>query len=118
MIATARRHVQPSWRSDEALKIYARINDNDYADNIAAASTANVSSIRTTTISEIMQRVGLVDGQQHAAFFDAWTRSAAAADVATVNVTACPIHCEDDLFMQIQASSKELAIMAAGEDEE
>ena len=55
------------WRSDEALKIYARINDSDYADLLAKASQAHVSSIRTTTLREEVLRQGLVDGQQHAA---------------------------------------------------
>jgi hypothetical protein len=37
------------WRSDDALKIYARINDFKYAEWLEKASTAKVSSIRTTT---------------------------------------------------------------------
>ena len=37
------------WRSDDALKIYARINDDKYADEVEKAANATVSSVRTTT---------------------------------------------------------------------
>ena len=35
------------WRSDEAVKIYGRINDDSYADWLAKAAVAPVSSIRS-----------------------------------------------------------------------
>eukprot|EP00966_Prymnesium_polylepis_P174228 4031342-Prymnesium_polylepis.1 len=65
------------WRSDEALKIYARINDAEYADQLAKASQENISSVRTTTLREEMLRQGLVEGQQHAAFYGVWLHQAA-----------------------------------------
>ena len=65
------------WRSDEALKIYARINDYKYADWLTKASQAKVSNIRTTTLAENMEERGLVNGSNHAAFYDSWLRLAA-----------------------------------------
>ena len=37
------------WRSDDALRIYARINDYKYADMLDKAAGSSISSIRTTT---------------------------------------------------------------------
>ena len=37
------------WRSEDALRIYARINDFKYADWLSAAQGASISSVRTTT---------------------------------------------------------------------
>ena len=37
------------WRSDDALRIYARINDYKYADWLDKAAGSSISSIRTTT---------------------------------------------------------------------
>ena len=37
------------WRSEDALRIYARINDFKYADWLSAAQGATISSVRTTT---------------------------------------------------------------------
>ena len=37
------------WRSEDALRIYARINNFAYADWLTSAQGASVSSIRTTT---------------------------------------------------------------------
>ena len=35
------------WKSDEALKIYARMNKHTYADHLAKAGQAKVDSVRT-----------------------------------------------------------------------
>eukprot|EP00966_Prymnesium_polylepis_P181904 4213928-Prymnesium_polylepis.1 len=85
------------WRSDEALKIYARINDSEYADLLAKASQATVSSVRTTTLREEMQRQGLVDGQQHAAFYGAWLQQAARTNVTADLAAQIPVHSSDAL---------------------
>ena len=45
------------WRSDDALKIYARINDAKYADWLSLAAVATVSSVRTTTTSALAERL-------------------------------------------------------------
>ena len=37
------------WRSDDALRIYARINDYKYADWLDKAAGSSISSIRTAT---------------------------------------------------------------------
>ena len=41
------------WRSEDALRIYARINDAKYGDWLKLAGAATVSSVRTTTTSAL-----------------------------------------------------------------
>jgi len=105
------------WRSDEALKIYARINDSKYADWLAMASQAKVSSIRTTTIKENMAARGLVDGQQHAAFYDTWLLSASKAKVSAADALRAPVHASMDMMTQIHHSQKDLMHLAAAEED-
>ena len=109
------------WRSEDALKIYARINDATYAGALAAASQASISSIRTTTLTEMMDRCGLVDGQQHAAFHDAWMQHAASATVNAADAKKLPAHDADALVAELRACRSELTALAAdkdGDDEE
>jgi len=83
------------WRSDEALKIYARINDATYAGWLSAAGQSMVSSVRTTTsatdslahapepgsLAGAMQEAAHAAeaGSSEAGFQDAWRKRAAAA---------------------------------------
>ena len=106
------------WRSEEALKIYARINDSAYADEIARAGQAQVSSIRTTTLAEQMRAVGLVDGQYHAAHYDVWMRRASQATVTPALAAELPVHDSDAHMADIHAHHKQLAAMAALEDKD
>jgi hypothetical protein len=104
------------WRSDEALKIYARINDYKYADWLTKASQAKVSNIRTTTIVENMQTRGLVEGQRHAAFYDSWLQLATKAVVTSTSVDFTPIHDTAGLMTQLHHAHKDLVSMAMAED--
>ena len=87
------------WRSDDALKIYARINDTTYAGWLSAAGQSMVSSVRTTTsavdslshapehgsLAAAMQQAASAAeaGSSEAGFQDAWRqRASAAVDVA------------------------------------
>ena len=105
------------WRSDEALKIYARINDSDYADLLAKASQVHVSSIRTTTLREEMLRQGLVDGQQHAAFYGAWLQQAARSSVTADLASQIPVHSSDDLVRDLVGANRQLAALAGHPDD-
>ena len=70
------------WRSDDALKIYARINDDKYAGWLESAACAPVSSVRTTTAlaDALRQAQPMALGDpRHAAFQMHWQRMAAAA---------------------------------------
>ena len=105
------------WRSDEALKIYARINDVEYADQLAKASQANISSVRTTTLREEMLRQGLVEGQQHAAFYGAWLQQAARSNVTTALAQQIPVHSSDDLVRDLVGANSRLAALAGHPDD-
>ena len=76
------------WRSDEALKIYARINDSKYADWLHLASAATVSSVRTTTVSSLADALRSAPpmpgaGDRLAAFQQYWLAQARAVPMDT-----------------------------------
>ena len=103
------------WRCDEALKIYARINDSKYADQLSMASQANVSSIRTTTIKENTLARGFVDGQRHAAFYDTWLLSASKAKVTDDMALRTPVHDSMGMMTRVHHSQKDLMSLADAE---
>ena len=105
------------WRSDEALKIYARINDYKYADWLTKASQAKVSNVRTTTLAENMQARGLVEGSNHAAFYDSWLLLASKSTVTTASAERTPLHDSADAVLRMHRSHKELMQMAEQEDD-
>ena len=105
------------WRSDEALKIYARINDFKYADWLTKASQAKVSNVRTTTLAENMKERGLVEGSNHAAFYDSWLRLAAKATVTASSADRIPLHESADVVLRLHRSQKELLLLAEQEDD-
>ena len=81
------------WRSDDAIKIYARINDTVYASWLAKAAVAEVSSVRTTTTSSLAEALRTAPpapegGDRLAAFQTFWLTQAreatpSADDIAT-----------------------------------
>ena len=87
------------WRSEDALRIYARMNDFKYADWLTSAQGATISSVRTTTsATDALSRApdpgtlagamrdaadAQAAGSAEAGFHDVWrTRAADALDVA------------------------------------
>ena len=104
------------WRSEEALKLYARINDEVYAENLARASQAKVSSIRTSSIADIMQQRGLVEGQHHATFYDSWITNAARSTVTPDLASQTPRHTADDMVRDLLAAGGKLAALAEEDD--
>jgi len=92
------------WRSDDALRIYARINDVDYADWLGKAAAARVSSVRTTSlhasvaeaVSDVAVPRGLDAAGRERAFQAHWQRAAAGAhDSATAGAGSVPVHTAD-----------------------
>ena len=69
------------WRSDDALRIYARINDYKYADWLKRAAGATISSVRTTTrmVAAMEETAAGATGQREAGFQAYWQAQAAAA---------------------------------------
>ena len=90
------------WRSEEALRIYARINSETYADHLAEASQANISSIRTTSLAACMQQASMVGGPLEAQFNDAWLQAAARQQFEASVAADLPVHTEDDIISQIR----------------
>jgi hypothetical protein len=100
------------WRSDDALKIYARINKGDYADALLKASQATVDSVRTTSLREAMDARGLVDGEKHAAFYDAWLSQAAKATVHPSMAADLPVLSSDSYVAELHANEQTLVKLA------
>ena len=81
------------WRSDDALKIYARINDSTYADWLTLAASATVSSVSTTTTSALAARLRTAPpapgaGDRLAAFQAYWLEQARTAAAPDADVLA------------------------------
>ena len=131
------------WRSEDALRIYARINNFAYADWLTSAQGASVSSVRTTTgvvgqlaaapepgtlagaISEAaaMQAAADATGAPEAGFQHEWRRRAAEAiDVAVREAHAQESQPEYDAYHRVATLSNSMGalILAAqrADDEE
>ena len=105
------------WRSEDALLIYARMNDSRYADWLAKASQATVSSIRTTTIADNMRVMGIDNGGiQEAAFHDSWLRLAGSATVTEASKDKIPETDDSSLYGSINSNLTELMREAERED--
>jgi hypothetical protein len=67
------------WRSDEAVKIYARINMECYSEWLGLASTQEVNSIRSQTITQLSESLtkAPVAGERLAAYEHYWQCEAA-----------------------------------------
>lgn len=105
------------WKSTEALNIYARLNMDEYADEFALAGQAAISSVRTTSLSTLMQSVGPVDGTMVAAFQTAWADAASAASFDASIAARLPTHTEDDIICSLSNATPQLEAVMAEEDE-
>jgi hypothetical protein len=85
------------WRSDDALRIYARINDSKYAEWLTLAGAAEVSSVRTTTTDVVrrMETTAATAAGGAAGFGDHWMEAAAASDATFDRTMAVPQHDAD-----------------------
>ena len=104
------------WRSDDALKIYARINDAAYSEWLERAAVADVSSVRTSTLRHAMAGPGVVAGDSAAGFQAKWLQRAALADTSSVHPSAVPTHTADDTVLRLQGASSELLAAAERDD--
>ena len=74
------------WRSDEALRIYARLNDFEYATWLDVASSATISSIRAANLPPAVGTAAERAAQQQRE----WLQKAAAVDVEPADAARIP----------------------------
>ena len=99
------------WRSDEALRLYARLNDTTYATWLDASGTAEIESIRASNIATV------AESQRAQEQRDWLRRSAIASDSdPRFDATALPRHSHDDEVADMQAAGNGLAAAAAAAD--
>ena len=89
------------WRSDEALKIYARINDSQYTAWLAKAAHAEVTSVRSHTALREAMTAAQLGPDATAGFQCEWLRRAAGAHVTRDLVERAPTHTADEAVEQI-----------------
>ena len=130
------------WRSEDALRIYARINDFKYADWLTAAGQADVTSVRTTSggvsVAERLQASAaptprsiadamhdtaqeLSAGAAEAGFQEAWRRAAADQIGEAVRAAQAAGPPEVDAYSrleQLQGSMAALLVQAEKADAE
>ena len=97
------------WRSDEALRLYARLNDSDYATWLDAAADATIDSIRTSNVVTLAEAAA---AQEHRE----WLRKAAQAHERLFDPTATPQHTHDDAVAEMLGAANGLAAAAATYD--
>ena len=100
------------WSSDDALKLYARINSAEDADWRDRAAVAAVDSVRSGTLAAMRPAVG---GAEERADL---VERAAAADVASVDMAEVPQVDIDAAVGQIQAAQPRLEAAALQGDED
>ena len=99
------------WRSDEALRLYARLNDTTYATWLDASGTAEIESIRASNIATV------AESQRAQEQRDWLRRSAIASDSdPRFDATALPRHSHDDEVADMQSAGNGLAAAAAAAD--
>ena len=83
------------WRSDESLRLYARLNDATYATWLDSAGDATIDSIRTSNVRTLAE-AAIADEQRR------WLRDAAVADERSFDPAATPRHTHDELVGEFQ----------------
>lgn len=103
------------WRSDDALKIYARMNDAHYADWLSKAALADVSSVTTGTMRHAKEGPGIIAGSEVQAFQGGWLQRASdipPAAFSRVNLGNLPEISSDQRIAAIRGASAQLLAMA------
>ena len=113
------------WRSDDALKIYARINDEKYADDLEKAANARVSSVRTTTSTArglLHEMAACAGGHVHsreAGFQGYWQAVAASiAEDSMASPADIPVVDADVCVSELHTSLAALTVTADRHDAE
>ena len=106
------------WRSDDALRIYARINDSKYAEWLTLAGSAEVSSIRTTTTDVVrrMEQAAATAAGGAAGFGDHWMEAAAASDATFDNMAGLPQHDADTFVRALRDDASTMIAHAVSHD--
>ena len=97
------------WRSDEALRLYARLNDTAYATWLDEAADSVVDSIRTSNMPQLVERQGFAQQQQ-------WMSQVAVADEKFFDPSQTPQHTLDDEVIELRSHASGLADAAAQYD--
>jgi integrase len=108
------------WRSDDALRIYARINDYKYAEWLQRAAVAEVSSVRTTTQAMVQRMEIAAVGAtrcREAGFQAHWMEAAAAADGDFADGPRPPRTDNDDVVAEMRGDMATLLATAERADE-
>ena len=96
------------WRSEDALRIYARINNFVYADWLSSVQGASVSSIRTTTGA-----VGQLAGPPEPGTLAGTVREAAAMQAASESAVGAPVAGFQREWMHQAAQAVDSAVRSA-----
>ena len=96
------------WRSEDALRIYARINNFVYADWLSSVQGASVSSVRTTTGA-----VGQLAGPPDPGTLAGAVREAAAMQEAGSGAVGAPIAGFQHEWMRQAAMAVDSAVQEA-----
>ena len=97
------------WRSDEALRLYARLNDDTYATWVDAAGNAAIDSVRTSNVRTLAEAAA---AEQHRE----WLRKAAVASAAHFDPSKVPTHTHDAVVSELQGAAHGIAASAAAFD--
>ena len=97
------------WRSDEALRLYARLNDTSYATWLDEAATADISSIRSSNIAR-------VEEAQRAQEQRDWLARSVLAREDQFRPADIPANSHDDIVAEFQSEGAVIAAAAAAAD--
>ena len=98
-------------RSEESLRIYARLNDTTYATWLDSAADAAVDSIRTSNMPALAEAAAAEQQRR-------WLTASAAADATSVSPADTPQHTHDDLVAELYGAAPRLATLAEALDTE
>ena len=99
------------WRSEEALRLYARLNDTTYATRLDTAATADISSIRASNIAAVAEAEAAQEQRE-------WLRKTAVASEHMFDPSKVPEHTHDEAILEFQRTAGPLAALAAQPDDD
>ena len=102
------------WRSDEALRIYARLNDVEYATWLDVAATATISGTRAANLPPVVGTAAEAAAREQRD----WLRAVVGADVEAVAPADRPVTDCDLIVGQLADGVRALTTAAANADAE
>jgi hypothetical protein len=102
------------WRTDEALRIYARLNDFEYGTWLDVAASASISSVRSANLPPVTGSAAELAAREQAA----WLAEAAGADTRGVAPGDRPIVDCDDVIGAMADGVRMLERLAINADSE